>query len=163
MLCNFRPLRTTGRWELLERTAGRCGPGEALATTTARYGEPVAVPKPPQPNDVVIAHVDGLDASGVELVKSLAYKPAPRYVAFDDGPQYRLVTATAADGLLVSAPSGFDYPGKFAMSPQARTLTFTKEDAPASSSGDLRVEFEAIPVHGAQGSARGDAPTSRKT
>jgi hypothetical protein len=146
MLCNFRALRTTQRYQLLTRIPDRCGPSQTLGLATASYGETIPVPRAPGPGELVVAHVDGVQASGVERARSLLYKPAPRHVSFDRTGPYTLVTGTAADGLLVSAPRAVDFPGKFSMSPQTSTLTFTKESAFASPGDELHVEFDAIPV-----------------
>jgi hypothetical protein len=146
MICNFRPLRTTRKYELLSRTPDRCGSPRALRSVTARYGQGVRVPEPKRANEVIFARVHGLAPSGAERLWTLLYRAAFRYVVFDHDRAFRMVAANAGDGLILRAPPGIDYPAPFAMSPQARTLAFEVQNTVASPSGPLQIDFYEMPV-----------------
>ena len=144
MLCGFRPLVTSGFYELLGRTANRCGPPRPLGTVTAAYGEAVPVPDAGQ-REAVFATITGAGAGGVESVRALAYRGAIRTIELDGTP-YRLLPLTAEDGLLIAAPPKADFPGAFSLAPNASTIAVTSEGGLATSSGPVRIEFEAVPV-----------------
>jgi hypothetical protein len=166
MLCNFRPAMTAARYELLERTADRCGAPRPIGSITAPYGRTVPVPKAPHPNEIVLARVHGLSPSIVERLWTLAYRAVARYVTFDHSRTYRLVAANAGDGLILSAPSRIDYPAPFRLAPDARSVAFEKQDTVAGPSGSVRIDFYVMPIRpyarpAAQGSSSaGSSPSS---
>ena len=82
-------LRTTEAYQVLGRTADRCGAARPIASTEARFGEPVTVPRV-NGNRIVYARVDGLEPTGLELIRTALYRSAFRYVSFDDGFRYRI-------------------------------------------------------------------------
>ena len=125
MLCGFRPLITSGFYELLGRTANRCGPPRPLGAVTADYGEAVPVPAA-GPREAVFATITGAGAGGLETLRAAAYRGAIRMIELDGTP-YRLLPLTAEDGLLLSAPPSADFPGAFALAPDASTIAVTSE------------------------------------
>lgn len=146
MLCHFQAVRTTPRYQLLERVPDRCGKRRELGSVDASYGQAVDVPRA-RPGEVVLARVDGLAPAGAERLGTLLYRAAPRHVVFDGTRAFRLVAANAADGLVVSAPAARDFPRPFAMAPNARTLTFEKDSGFLSGDGgDLTIDFYAVPI-----------------
>ncbi|MEK6277290.1 MAG: hypothetical protein AABM29_04675 [Actinomycetota bacterium] len=155
MLCHFRPLRTTQRWQALERTPDRCGAPRRIGSLEARYGAPVDVPRLQSKGEVVFARVHGAGVEGLERLRTLLYRAAARHVIVNDDPTpHRLVPGTAADGLLLNAPGDVDFPPPFALAPAARTLVFRK----GSSSDPLEVDFYAMPVRPLRGP--GDLPSA---
>jgi hypothetical protein len=170
MLCNFRPERTTPAYELLTRTPDRCGPARKLGSVETSYGASVRVPPAQRRDDVVYAKVSGLAPAGIERLRALLYRAAVRYVVFDRRVEYRIVAANAGDGLLISAPRAVDFPGRWALAPNARTVGFDKEATFASPADPLHIDFYAIPVRplaaralgrgAGAGSARFAAPTN---
>jgi hypothetical protein len=143
MLCNFEPLRTTKRWQVLGRVPDRCDEPTPLDAVETTYGKPVEVPRAGR-NRVVVARVRGIQVGGLERVGTFLYRSRTREVAFDDGPGYRLVPGTAADGLLLRAPRPIDFPAPFAIAPHARTIGFYLGGQ--ESSDQITVEFEAMRV-----------------
>ncbi|HYU59183.1 MAG TPA: hypothetical protein VEK39_00345 [Solirubrobacterales bacterium] len=143
MLCHFAPLRTTDDWEVLGRVGDRCGEPEAIGGAEARYGEPIPVPSAGR-DEVVFARVRGLEASGLERLVTLLYRARPRQVSFDGGPSYTLTSGTAADGLLLRAPARVDYPGPFALAPNANNVTFLLSGS--SSDDRITIDFFSMPV-----------------
>jgi hypothetical protein len=144
LLCGFRPLVTTDRYQLLERAADRCGAERPLGEVTADYGEPVAVPKAGS-GEAVLVRIAGAGGEGIERLRTLAYKEALRTVALDRL-RTRFQTATAPDGILLSVPAGGDFPAPFALGLAPRTIAIGSEGGFATSSGPLRYEFFAVPL-----------------
>ncbi len=145
-LCNFRALRTTGRYQLLGRTPDRCSAPRRISSLDAGYGEPIEVPHAPRPDEVVFAKVSGLTPSGTERLQSLLYRPAIRRVRFDRGPSYRFVPATAGDGLILTAPRRIDLPSPWKVAPDSRTITFERSSAIALPTPTLHLDFYAMRV-----------------
>lgn len=144
MLCGFRPLITSGFYELLGRTANRCGPPRPLGAVTIDYGEAVPVPSA-GPREAVFATITGAGTDGLEALRAAAYRGAIRTIELDGTP-YRLLPLTAQDGLLLSAPATSDFPAPFALAPGAAKIAVTSEGGLATSGGPVRIEFEAVPV-----------------
>jgi hypothetical protein len=142
MLCNFEPLRTTERWQVLGRVPDRCEEPVPLRTVEAAYGQPVDVPGV-DGNRVVVARVHGVQVEGLERLRTLVYRSRTRGVAFDDGFGYRLLPGTASDGLLLAAPRRIDFPAPFAIAPDASTISLYKGGDPPE---QISVEFEAMRV-----------------
>lgn len=72
--------------------------------------------------------------------RTFLYTAKFRYATVNDAAQYRVVPGTAADGMLLEAPPGVDYPAPFSLNPAVRTIRFT------GSSGSLRVRIYWMPV-----------------
>jgi hypothetical protein len=144
LLCHYRPVRSTSRWQLLQRRPSRCGAAEDLGSARARLGEPVDVPAG-DGRGVVVAHVDGLGIGTIERLRSFFYKPEERYALIDGRLRFRLLPRTSADGLLLSAPPGFDYAGAFALAPGAHTVTFLR-GAGTQDDDSVDVSFAELPV-----------------
>jgi len=140
MLCNYRAVRTTERWQLLERGADRCGPPRLLGTVTAWTGEPIAAPAPPGPRQIVFARVEGLGVGGWERLRSFAYRARDRTARFDGGGEWRVVPATAGDGLILRAPAAADFPRPFQLAPNAGRFSMRVE---GGGSRPLQVSFFA--------------------
>lgn len=145
MLCHYRAIRTTGSYQLLARTADRCGAPRRLGTVETGYGEAVNVPRPRR-GELVFAKVSGLTPSGIENLRTVLYRAAFRYVVFDGSAAYRIVGANAGDGLVLAAAPGVDFPRKWAMAPDARTVSFEKQSTWASPANTLRLSFYEMPV-----------------
>ncbi len=144
LLCHFRAVLTTDRYQLLERGSDRCGEERPLGAVEAAYGEPVRVPPAP-PGAAVIARVEGAGGQGIERLRTFAYKEALRTVALD-ATRTRFQTPTAPDGILLSTPRGADFPAPFALALDPATVAIDSAGGFATSSGPLRYEFSALPV-----------------
>jgi hypothetical protein len=122
VLCNFAPLYTDERWQVLGRLpASRCGPPRVVGTVEAAAGEAVPVPVP-KPGQVVFARIDGAGVSGLERVQTFFFHAGSRHATINGDTRYRLVPETAGDGLLMRAAPGLVEPGPFDPVPEARTL-----------------------------------------
>lgn len=142
MLCNFRALRTTARWQVLARVPNRCGEQRLMGSVRSEFGSTIRVPMPSRSDEVVLARVHGAEVEGLERLRSFVYRARERYATVNGLRRYRLVPGTAADGLLVNTPVTVDFTEPFSLGPRARTILFEKD----SGSGDLKVDFYAMKV-----------------
>jgi hypothetical protein len=99
-LCNYRQLARRGRYEILSRDPGRCGPPDRLETVSVRPGQWVAVPRA-APGRIVYASLQ-VGTGTANRIRSLLYKP--RTVSIETTRVYRLVPGTAADRLVMRLP-----------------------------------------------------------
>jgi len=142
IFCRYRQLDTAGPWQLLARAPDGCGAPRRLAATTARWGEPVDVPAPRRRDALLLARVEGVREQGLERLLSLALRPHRRWIELDNA-RYRLIAATAADGLLLGAPPQADYPEPFTMAPNPRAMAIARDAGQPD--GELRITF--LEVH----------------
>ncbi len=149
MLCHFRALRTTEAYQVLGRTVDRCGAARPIASTEARFGEPVTVPHV-NGNRIVYARVDGLEPTGLELIRTALYRSAFRYVSFDDGFRYRIYP-DINDYLILSAPADVDFPRPFAVAANPSTVTFERDQGlGVGDEGELEIHFYSLDVRPAR-------------
>jgi hypothetical protein len=133
-LCHFRTAAQSDRWQVLARTADRCGPLIPAGKVNASFGETVPVPRP-GPDQVVLVKIKGTEVGVFESLKSLFFRTDERRVVTADG-SYRLVADTAADGLMLRIGKGLsESRGRFSQSPQTPTIALTGR------SGNLEYEF----------------------
>jgi hypothetical protein len=128
VLCNFVPLYTDERWQVLGRVPDRCGPQRSLGTVEAAAGEAVPVPRP-GPNSVVFVRIGGVGVEGLEKVQTFLFHAGSRHLTVNGTTRYRLVPETAGDGLLLRAAPALTGPrsqaveaGPFDPIPEARTI-----------------------------------------
>jgi hypothetical protein len=145
MFCRYREVSATDRWEVLARSDRSCGPPEALATVNARAGDTVTVPTEVRPDRFVILKVHGLEPSILGRIRAALLKAYDWWVRVD-GTRYRLVAATAADGLLVAVPPAADGTGRFAFGPPIRTISITRDLDDRGSTAPLTFEFLSVPL-----------------
>ncbi len=138
-LCNFEPLRTTRRWQLLGRTFDRCGAPVKVGSVDSAYGESVDVPKP-GPGEVIFVRIAGADVSGFESLRTLLYRAKLRFAEVNGERSYRLVPGTTGDGLLLRGSPRITGSGPFEQAPQARTLELNGPGGP------LRYDFYSMSV-----------------
>lgn len=142
LLCGFRVSVASERWLSLARGPQRCAAPRRLGRMRARWGEQVAVPTP-SPSSIVVASVEGVAVSGLERLRTLAYKAHERFVLL--GGQRQRLVPDAATGPLMVRSDGVDLPGAFAMVPQAATIGFDKGGG-KDDGDELEVTFSEIAV-----------------
>lgn len=125
MLCRYRPVETTQRWQLLERAVDRCGAPWPIGVVHSVTGERLPVPPPPRRADMVFARIGGVGVDGWEAVRTLLYRARERTATLGGGTHgtWRLVPATAGDGLVLRAAPRVDYPAPFRLAPNSRTIS----------------------------------------
>ncbi len=145
MLCRYGETSTTERWQVLARTGRSCGAPESLGTVSAMASEPVSVPVETRRDRFVIVKVGGLEPSLLGRLRDALYKAPDWYVTLDDT-RYRLISATAGDGLLLAVPAAADGTGRFAFGDAIRTMTITQDDDGRGSLAPLTFEFLSVPL-----------------
>jgi hypothetical protein len=122
LLCNYREVESQGEWQLLKKTADRCGPVRPLRTARTETGAAISVPRAPAADEIVFARIDGLEPDLAESIKTLAYRGPGGWASFDGRGKWNLDIGTAADGSILSAPADVDYRRPFQLAPDAKTF-----------------------------------------
>jgi hypothetical protein len=160
MLCNYRPVRTTARWQLLERAENRCGAPRPIEAVRAASGDEISIPPPPGRRDMVFARVEGLGIDGWEGVRTALYRARERTATLA-GRSWRVVPETAPDGLVMRIPPAVDFPRPFGLAPDSATISFGVDGA----ARPLTIEFFAQrvgrPRAVARTPGRGEAPAAQ--
>lgn len=138
-LCNFAPLYTDERWQVLGRVPDRCGAPRPAGSVEAGEGEAVRVPAP-RTGEAVFVRIHGAGVSGLERVVTALFHARVRRLSVNGGQSYRLIPETAGDGLLLRGSGGFAAAGPFSPFPQARTI------AVSGAGGELRYAFFRLQV-----------------
>jgi len=146
VLCNFAPLHTTERWQVLGRVPDRCGRERPAGAEEASEGEAVAVPRPGR-DELVFVRIHGAGVSGLERIATSLFHARTRRLIANGKQDYRLLPETATDGLMLRGRGQFAAPGPFSPLPQARTIALT------GAGDDLRFEFFRVRVTSAQSAA----------
>lgn len=142
MLCDYRAVRTTRRWQVLYPAAERCGRARQIGHLEIETGRPVRVPPPP-PGTFVFARIHGLGVGGLEQLRTFLYRARQRTATVNGTRTWRVVPGTAADGLILAAAPGADFPPPFALAPAARTLTLNVAGDPGR---HVEIDFYAQEV-----------------
>jgi hypothetical protein len=143
MLCHFRAVSTTARWQVLERTANRCGAPRQIGVVRSAFGATVPVPPAPTSASVVYAELEGVQVRGLASIVSGLYRAPARTITLDGTRPYRLVPGTAADGLVLNVPRAADFPAPFSLDQQARSVQVTLA---TGGSAPIVVRFFAMPI-----------------
>ncbi len=143
ILCRYRELWHERMWQLLARGTDRCGTPRIRATVSAPWGTSIAVPELHHADALMLVRVDGAGARGFERLKTVLLRPDPRWITLDET-RFRLVPATAADGLLLRVPHAADYDGGFAMATNPSRIAVRR--AGEQPGGRLRYTFVEMPI-----------------
>jgi hypothetical protein len=144
ILCRYRHVTGRPPWELLVRSRDRCGVPRTLRTVSVRWGATLRVPRPDQPDALLLARVQDAGPHGLERLRSLVLRPGRRFVSLDGAQRTPLVAATAADGILLRAPREADYPAPFQMAPNPSRIAISREGSQPS--GRIRIAFAEVPI-----------------
>ena len=147
MFCRYEEVIASARWQVLAQAGRSCGPPEPLALVRARAREPVAVPTETRPGRFVIVKIGGLEPSTLGRIRAFLIKGYDWYVELDDT-RYKLIAATAKDGLLLSVPPDADGTGRFAFGRPIKTITVTRDLDGRGSRSALMFEFLSVPLLG---------------
>jgi hypothetical protein len=141
MLCHFREGSTSTRWQVLIRSADRCGAAREVSTVQTSYRETIDVPSA-RPGELLYVEVDGLAVGGLERLQAAAWKADLRQAIVDGEQAFRVMPGTAENGLLLGVPPEADYSDQFALDQAAETLIFTK-GGDGLDDGELTLRFMA--------------------
>jgi hypothetical protein len=105
LVCRYREIGATTRWEVLRRAGDRCGAARPLTSVTARAGrQAVPIPRPPRSNDIVFARAHIRTPLSARL-QSLALKPFNQPSIQLDTERYRFLPSTVAGTLVLRMPA----------------------------------------------------------
>lgn len=153
MLCRYRQISTSSRWELLGRIANRCGSRGPIKTTIFKAGAVVQVPKA-GPDDLVAASFRGVGSSLSFRFEQTIFKP-PEVILYvkTDGRWWpvRFLTGTEGGVHVFAVPSTLRYSTTAAASyanptnvtPPITAIRFWSTD---SSGSTCAVSFFSIPM-----------------
>lgn len=147
MFCNFSSVLTAETWQLLERTANRCGEPRSVATVNAAAGEPVAVPDPTTPDAAIFARID-VSRSWFTPVRSFLFKPSDTDIVLDGRP-FRIVSTHPSGPLLLNIPDQDDLPLRRLRIDGSNVLEVAIDGGGVR---DIVVEFFEVPVGSLGGS-----------
>jgi hypothetical protein len=108
-LCHYREQYASEGWQVLERVPNRCGPVQPLSTVRVEPDRLAPVPEP-GPDEAILFTVEGLELGPLERLRSLLWKPRPRYLVLSGG-AVQVGPEMASVPTLVRAGSAADYPG----------------------------------------------------
>jgi hypothetical protein len=108
MLCWYKQVHATRRWQVLARTHDRCGPPRLIGSTRAAEGESVDVPHATS-SDIVFARIHIKKTLGERLREFFAKRFTLTSIVLDGSRSYTFNPATAANPqvLRVPTPAGF--------------------------------------------------------
>jgi hypothetical protein len=141
--CRYRQSAILGSWQVLLRTGGQCGTPVSLGSVMAKPGDSVAVPPPPSPNDFVIVRIIGANPSPFEAPPLPFLRASPWQVVVDGRP-FRLVRATAGDGLLLAVPDQVRGSAPFDFGPPRTSISI--RPATGHDNRILDYAFYAVPL-----------------
>jgi hypothetical protein len=147
MFCRYSQVAATSSWQVLARTGRTCRPPEPLGTVSAQAGAPVTVPLETRPDRFVIVKITGMEPSLLGRVRAALTRGQDWWIRLDDS-RYRLIQATAADGLLMAVPPAADGSPPFAFGPPIQTIAVAAGLSGRDSSATLTYEFLSVPLQG---------------
>lgn len=149
LLCRYRPVHQQGRqWLVIEHQASRCGKPRLLSRKHVAWGTPIEVPQPTA-GRLVYMTLQGAEASGVERLRTMAFRAHERRISVGKRPrQHRFVAATAVNGLALAAGAGVDFPAGFALAANTESISIDRDGRPPSGQ-PLEVAFFEIRVRAA--------------
>jgi hypothetical protein len=103
LLCNFKEIRATSRWQVLARTVNRCGVPRRLGVFEEAPGDVMILPKQAK-DELLYATVEMRESLAAKLLARL-WKPIHEpSVVMDDVP-YRFLPGTATGPLMLCIPT----------------------------------------------------------
>jgi hypothetical protein len=148
MLCHYRQITdATGDWQVLERTANRCGAPREISRVETRLGQPVKVPPAPA-GQLLYVDIDGFGPGPLEKLRKLVYRAVTRTVVLDGTRSIVISPETVGDGLLLRVPSTADYsPALFALDLKPQTIALRRGSG-TQAADTVRLRFIAVPIRG---------------
>lgn len=141
MVCNFQPIAQDERWTVLARVPRRCGaPRDLGPVVQGRDGQPVAVPRPPRADAVVVARISARLPLRARVASRLW---VPRWIptiTLNGGPVFRFVLNTGESTWMMRVPPSLAPSLRDPAVAQVDSFTLTGVDSP------FDVRFQWIPT-----------------
>jgi hypothetical protein len=142
MLCRYRELYATYKWQVLARTGDRCGERRKIGSVLAQEGELVRVPEG-RDDEIVFASFE-MRLPLAERLRILVFKARDNArVELDRGRAYRFVPTTASNPYVLRVPPAITYSPPFGQRPTA-TLMLRNVHSP------FTIDFFATPVRASE-------------
>ncbi len=146
MFCRYEPVpKVSADWQLLKRTANRCGTPRKLGSVRTRLGDRFAVPRGTG-RGMIVMDVRELPTSLWQQVRSLIYRRNALYVRVNEARTFRMVPGTVTDWMIVRIPDAFDYPPPYPLSVDARSLRFFDDRGSHAQGAAMTVDFYEVPM-----------------
>jgi len=110
LICRYREVLTTSRWQLLERGANRCGAPEPAGAGRLRFGQPVETP--PSNGGLMVASFEDFDMPLEDRVRRTLLKRRTQWIRLGPGLMNRFVPGHAANPHVMVIPPCFDWSRK---------------------------------------------------
>lgn len=142
------PVLGDSAWQVLALGPDRCGPARLVSSVTTHFGEPVSVPAPSGPGEMVMARIS-FGAPLLSELEGLVLRPPAAYLDGWAGRpltkvRYRLVPATAPEPHVLTTPASLGYSLAYTP-PQIHSFRLTGGGW-SNGSGSVKVEFLQVPV-----------------
>jgi len=127
LFCRYEELHRDESWQVLGRTANRCGSPRRYATLRFdSAGGPVEIPPSPDPGAAIAIRVHGTEPVGVERLAGLLWRTWDRFYTVRGDHRTRFISRLAPTLTLLEAPPELDHPAPFTMSVrEARRIEFS--------------------------------------
>jgi hypothetical protein len=148
ILCRYRQIAVSARWELLIHVADRCGSPKFLEKWVVEKGGEVFAPfEPSAPRgDIVVATFAGLGSSARFRLEALVLFPPNVVLDVREGRHLvatRFLTGTQGDFHIISVPTSAGFSAPFV----PKTITAIQFNSLYSSGGSATLSYFAIPIH----------------
>lgn len=141
LVCSYRQLFADQRWQVLERTADRCGQRRLLGSSAAGDGRQLLVPGGGGEDEMVVAEFRGLQRTLFGKLESFFYKPSDIRMVLEDGRRLRFVPGTAEHAHVLSLPGTAGFSPRFGFSQPVRSFRLM---IPHGWSQNVRVDFYGV-------------------
>lgn len=123
ILCRYAELGNNGVWQVLERTADRCGAPQLLGRVVADAGCAVKVPQVTDENALLLVKIKPSGESLLHLARTQLYRSIATYIDLGANGVHRLVLDTAEGGLLLKVPPAWGYSPPFIPAPPPEEIS----------------------------------------
>jgi hypothetical protein len=145
MLCHYREVHSTERWQVLARSANRCGREVPLGEWRGGFDERVEVPQAP-PGEMVVARIHGLESAVMDRLFTLIYRASETGIRLQEG-KFRVVAGTAKGPLLMVAPTELGFSAGFGYRQTVTSFSVERQQRVGlPRNPHLRIEFFRIPL-----------------
>jgi hypothetical protein len=142
LLCNYKFQSRSFQLQMWVRTPNGCKtPPRPAGTVHAAWGQTVPIPTPSTPNSFVYVEIDGVEVSGLEKLRTLAFKSFIRIAVLDGHRRKRLIPAVAAEGPVVRAGAGIELARPFQLTAGATQITVKKRGGSVPGGKPLTFRF----------------------
>lgn len=144
MLCRYTVLASAPSWQVLGRTADRCGPPITVETITTTAGTTVPIPSFLPPGIVTLRVLGAADDLRSQLVSWLYRTPA--WWLTSGSARSRLVIGTADEPNVIGAEPGGGFAGPLRLDPPQLTVAVGPDPGATGVGSPITLVFQVIPV-----------------